>query len=97
MLWLWFVFNKENITSVGKSKPWQQNCSALKPKSYHEQWYNALKILKRRANVKTNFDFTKCAAPPVGRFSDYGSMIEHIRKKAYNNWIVYEATDTMVW
>jgi hypothetical protein len=97
MLWLWFVFNKENITSVGKSKPWQQNRSALKPKSDHEQWYDALKIVERRANVKTNFNFSKGAAPPLGKWSKYGPMIEHIREKAYNNWTVYEATDTMVW
>jgi hypothetical protein len=96
MLWLWFVFNKKNIT-IGKDKPWGQNRSALTPKSHHEQWYDALKIVERRANVKTHIDFAKRAGPPVGRFSEYGSMIEHIREKAYNNWTVYEATDNMVW
>jgi hypothetical protein len=106
MSWLWFIFNTGNITSVGRSKPWQQNRSVLhyllpdtgEPKSNIEQWYYALKIVERRANVKANFDFTdraEDAPPPVGRFSNYGSMIAHIREKAYNNWTVYEATDNM--
>jgi hypothetical protein len=106
MLRLWFVFNKENITSVGDKKPWEKNRSALhyllpdtgEPKTPFEQWYYALKIVERRANVKASFDFTKRAKderPPVGRFSNYRPMIAHIREKAYNNWTVYEATDNM--
>ena len=108
MLWLRFVSNKENATSVGKSKPWQQNRSVLlhdllpdtgEPKSNIEQWYYALNIVERRANVKANFDFTKyeedASRPPVGKFSNYGSMILHIREKADNNWTSYEATDNM--
>jgi hypothetical protein len=109
MLWLWFVFNKENVMLVGRYKPWEQNRSALHDllpdrgelKSHIERcyydWYYALKIVERRAKVKANFDFTKRTkdSTPVGRYSNYGPMIAHIREKAYNNWTVYEVTDNM--
>ena len=86
----------------GRSKPWQQNRSSLfdtvelssnNQNSHTEQWYRALKIAQLQTGIVLNFDFAKGEidkAPPVGRFSDYGQMIKHIRVRASQNWTAYE-------
>jgi hypothetical protein len=94
------------FASIGKAKPWQQNRSTTfetvqlsrKPIDYTEQWYRALKIAELQTGIKLNFDFAKGeidAAPSVGRFSDYGQMIKHIRAKASRNWTAYRTHEAM--
>lgn len=56
-------------------------------------WYEALEEIGRYANTTFDFQFAMDKGgnkPPVGRFSDYGQMIKHIKLKAYNNWTHYE-------
>jgi hypothetical protein len=90
--------------SIGKSKPWQKNRTALydllpdtgEPKTKWEQWYYTLKIVERKANLKANFDFAKQPedlSPPVGRIPTYYQMMKHVLNKVDNNWTFYEAND----
>jgi hypothetical protein len=57
-----------------------------------EKWYRALNIASQKASVHLNFSFATESGSgdsPVGRFSDYGSMIKHIKAKEANNWNAY--------
>eukprot|EP00339_Tiarina_fusa_P005310 CAMPEP_0117006838 /NCGR_PEP_ID=MMETSP0472-20121206/6933_1 /TAXON_ID=693140 ORGANISM="Tiarina fusus, Strain LIS" /NCGR_SAMPLE_ID=MMETSP0472 /ASSEMBLY_ACC=CAM_ASM_000603 /LENGTH=514 /DNA_ID=CAMNT_0004708437 /DNA_START=125 /DNA_END=1669 /DNA_ORIENTATION=+ len=86
---------------TGRSKPWQQNQSSVfetmsmegEPILPAEKWYRALAIASKKADVQLNFSFATEGGhgdPPVGRFSDYGTMINHIKAKRANNWTAYE-------
>ena len=85
---------------TGKSKPWQKNLTTIEkymsregvPIKREDKWYHALKTVSQNAKVPLNFSFavkTGTRDPPIGRFSDFPTMIRHISAKAARNWTAY--------
>eukprot|EP00934_Nitzschia_sp_Nitz4_P006470 Nitzschia sp. Nitz4//scaffold7_size249615//178403//179910//NITZ4_001194-RA/size249615-augustus-gene-0.37-mRNA-1//-1//CDS//3329558493//6460//frame0 len=58
------------------------------------QWYETLDLIEERYGRKV-FNFShvldpKSEGPPVGRFSAFGQMFQHLEAKAARNWSAYQ-------
>ena len=92
------------LSFLGRGKPWQKNESSVfesmlsqeaGPSLTVDKWFQVLKTVSHDANIRLNFSFAietdnSNNAPPVGRFSDFGTMINHIAAKKAKGWDAYE-------
>ena len=58
-----------------------------------DHWFRTLREIEKETNITLSLDFMRGSKerrrPPVGRFSSYEKMIDHIRAKRWNNWTSY--------